>query len=158
MVRNVSENPAATLEGLSRFAEREQLEPVETYRVALEAVVEALPRPGSLLHLPDLPTLVIPDLHARREMLLAILKTRLADGQVFELLQQGCINVVCLGDIVHSEKRSHWVINPEGECTSELLDKAMVRSLGAGAMSLSSIMCKMLKIHCGNLSANAMEK
>lgn len=134
MVRNVSENPAATLEGLGRFAAREQLEPVETYRAALEAVVEALPQPGSLLHLPDLPTLVIPDLHARREMLLAILKARLADGQVFELLQQGRINVVCLGDIVHSEKRSHWVINPEGECTPELLDKEMVRSLGAGAM------------------------
>ncbi|HZO71504.1 MAG TPA: metallophosphoesterase [Ktedonobacteraceae bacterium] len=134
-----SENPASTFEALSAFAGRDQLEPPETYREALEAVVEVLPQPGSLLHLPDLPTLIIPDLHARREMLLAVLKMHIAEGslageQVFALLERGHINVVCLGDIVHSEERSHWVINLDGEWTQELLEKEIVRSLGAGAM------------------------
>lgn len=134
-----SENPARTLKALGAFARRDQLEPPETYRRALEAVVEVLPQPGSLQHLPDLPTLIIPDLHARKEMLLAVLKMRIAEGsfagkQVFALLAQGHINVVCLGDIVHSETRSHWVINLDGEWTPELLDKEMVRSLGTGAM------------------------
>ncbi|GCE22766.1 metallophosphoesterase [Dictyobacter kobayashii] len=136
---NVLNNPASTFEMLSDFARHNQLEPVETYRAALEAIVKVLPPPGSLLHLPDLPTLIIPDLHARREMLLAIFQTPLMEGpfagrQVFELLQQGLINVVCVGDIVHSEERSNWVINLDGEWTPELLDKEMVRSLGAGAM------------------------
>ncbi|BCL78648.1 metallophosphoesterase [Ktedonobacteria bacterium brp13] len=139
IMQNVLDNPANTLETFSVFAEHDQLESVETYRAALKAIVEVLPQPGGLLYLPDLPTLIIPDLHARREMLLAILKTHIMEGssagkQVFELLQQGHINVVCLGDIVHSEERSHWVINLDGECTPELLDKEMVRSLGAGAM------------------------
>ena len=62
MTQNVSENPARTLEELSNFARRDQLESVETYRAALEAVVEVLPQPGSLLHLPDLPTLIVPEL------------------------------------------------------------------------------------------------
>jgi hypothetical protein len=35
---------------------------------------------------------------------------------------------------MHSEDRSNWVINRDGECSPELLDKEMVRSLGAGAM------------------------
>ncbi len=138
-MRNIPDNPASTLETLCTFAIRDQLEPVETYRTALAGVVEALPQPGSLVHLPDLPTVIIPDLHARRGMLLAILKTHIVEGpyagkQIFELLQQGRMNVVCLGDIVHSEERSHWVINLDGEWTPELLDQEMIRSLGAGTM------------------------
>lgn len=134
-----SENPASTLEALSNFARHDQLEALETYQTALAGAVEVLSKSGRLLYLADLPTVIIPDLHARRELLLAVLKTQLAEGscagrQIFELLRQGRVNVVCVGDIMHSEDRSHWVINLDGEWTSELLDKEMVRSLGAGAM------------------------
>jgi Calcineurin-like phosphoesterase len=139
IIQHPSENPASTLEALSAFARRDQLEPPRTYRRAIEEVVEVLSRQGSLPHLHDLPTIIIPDLHARRTMLTDILRAQIvggpsASGQVFELLQQGRINVVCVGDIVHSEERSNWVINLDGDWTSELLDKEMVRSLGAGAM------------------------
>ena len=138
-ILNPSENPARTLEALRAFANRDQLELPETYRAALEATVDVLSKSGSLLHLPDLPTIIIPDLHARRGMLMDILSARLVEGpspekQIFELLQQGHINVVCVGDIVHSEERSNWVINLDGEWTSELLDKEMICSLGMGAM------------------------
>lgn len=134
-----SENPARTLEALSDFARRDQLEPVETYRAALADALEVLSESGRLLYLADLPTVIIPDLHARRELLLAVLNVPLLEGslagrQIFELLQRGDINVICVGDIMHSEDRSHWVINPDGAWTAELLDKEMVRSLGMGAM------------------------
>ena len=138
-MQNVADNPAKNLEALGEFARRDQLEPPETYRVALAAVIDVLSSQGSLVYLQDVPTIVIPDLHARREMLIAILSTQLAEGpfsgmQIFELLRQGHINVVCVGDIVHSEDRTHWVINLDGEWTPDLLDKEMVRSLGMGAM------------------------
>jgi len=128
---NPSEHPARTLETLHAFANRDQLELPETYLAALKATVNVLSKSGSLLHLSDL--------HARRGMLMDILSAQLVEGpfpekQVFELLQQGRINVVCVGDIVHSEERSNWVINLDGEWTPELLDKEMIRSLGAGAM------------------------
>ncbi len=132
-------NPAHNLAALHAFARRDQLEDLERYRAALRAVLAILSRSDGLIHLLDLPTIIIPDLHARREMLSAILGAQLADGpyageQVFHLLQRRLINVVCVGDIVHSETRSDWVINNDGEWTQELLDKEMVRSLGAGAM------------------------
>lgn len=139
IIQNPSENPASTLEALNAFAKREQLELPGTYRTAIEAVVNVLSQQGSLIRLHDLPTIIIPDLHARRTMFMDILHAQIVEGssagrQVFDLLQQGRINVVCVGDIVHSEDRSNWVINLDGEWTPELLDKEMVRSLGAGAM------------------------
>lgn len=133
------ENPAQSFDRLSAFAAREELESPEIYRNALEAASEVLTRQGGLVHLPDAPTIVIPDLHARREMLIAILDAQIAEGhlagrQVFELLQERRINVICVGDIVHSEDRDKWVINQDGEWTLELLNKEMVRSLGAAMM------------------------
>lgn len=132
-------NPARSLATLADFAAHDQLESVDTYRTTLEAVTALLAEQGGLLHLSDLPTLVLPDLHARRSFLVAVLAMRIIDGplagqQVFDLLQQGLINIICVGDIVHSEERSYWVVNLDGEWTPDLLDKEMVRSLGAGLM------------------------
>ncbi len=137
--QNVAENPASSLEALSDFARRDQLELPGTYQAAIEAVVDVLSQQGTLPRLPDLPTIIIPDLHARRTMLIDILNAQVGESsstgeKVFELLQRGRINVVCVGDIVHSEEASNWVINHDGEWTAELLDKEMVRSLGMGAM------------------------
>lgn len=136
---NISDNMARTLETLSDFARRDQLESPESYRAPLAAVVEVLSQQGYIPSLPDLPTIIIPDLHARREMLIAILSAQIVGGpltskRVFDLLQEGRMNVICVGDIVHSEERSNWVINLDGDWTPELLDKEMVRSLGAAAM------------------------
>jgi hypothetical protein len=133
------ENPARTLEALAEFARRDQLEDVETYSAALEAVLAVFALEDGLIQLPDLPTIIIPDLHARRSLLVDTLSAQVNQGsfageQVFDLLQRGLINMVCVGDIMHSETRSDWVINNDGEWTQELLDKEMVRSLGAATM------------------------
>lgn len=132
-------NPAQNLAALRAFARRGQLEEPARYRSVLHTALAVLTQSDGLVHLPDLPTVIIPDLHARREMLSAILGVHLADGpyagaQVIDLLQRELINVVCVGDIVHSEMRSDWVINNDGQWSQELLDKEMVRSLGAGMM------------------------
>ncbi|MGH2510393.1 MAG: hypothetical protein ACRDHZ_23705, partial [Ktedonobacteraceae bacterium] len=139
VAQNTHENPAYSLAALGEFATREQLEDPDLYYAALHAVLAILSTQDGLVQLQDLPTIIIPDIHARRALLLAVLSTQLTNGpytgrQVFDLLQQGLLNIVCVGDIVHSEKRSDWVINLDGEWTAELLDKEMVRSLGAGTM------------------------
>lgn len=133
------ENPAQSLATLCAFATREQLEDPALYLTAINAALAILSTQDGLIQLPDLPTIILPDLHARRALLIAVLQAQLTDGpyagrQVFELLQQGLLNVMCIGDIVHSEERAAWVINLDGDWTTELLDKEMVRSLGMGAM------------------------
>ncbi|GCE14987.1 metallophosphoesterase [Tengunoibacter tsumagoiensis] len=157
-------NPAVSLDALSAFAKHDQLELPTTYLAALDAVSNVLPQRGSLLELQDLPTIIIPDLHARREMLVTILGTRFSEGplsgySIFELLQQGRLQVVCVGDIVHSEKRDHWVVNLDGEWTPELLEREMTYSLGMGAMIMYLKICYPQHFHClrGNHDDMAME-
>lgn len=137
--QNMHENPARTLATFSEFAQREQLEDLETYYAALNDALAHFSTQDGIARLVDLPTIILPDLHARRALLVDVLGTQLSGGpyagrQVFELLQQGLLNVVCVGDIVHSEERVHWVTNDDGAWSAELLDREMVRSLGAGAM------------------------
>jgi hypothetical protein len=107
-----SANPASSLGALSAFARRDQLETPETYLSALKDAIEVLPLQGVLLHLQDIPIIIVPDIHARREMLITLLRAQFIEGsfagqRVFDLLEQGCMNVVCVGGIVHSEERSH---------------------------------------------------
>ena len=61
--------------------------------------------PGGLVLLPDLPTLLLPDIHARPDYLEAALSWTppWMDAPVARLLEQGRVNLVCLGDILHSE-------------------------------------------------------
>lgn len=147
------ENPAHSLNALREFANRDQLEEVETYTNALDDALAILSQGDGFIQLAVLPTIVIPDLHARRPMLTAILGFCLNEGShaekpIFDLLQQGLINVVCVGDIVHSEERSDWVINNDGEWTEELLEREMVRSLGAGFMIMSLKIAYPKHFHC----------
>jgi len=64
-------------------------------------------RPGLVQLRQDLPTVVIPDLHGRRDYLDAVLKTRdPATHRTYrELLRRGKVQVVCLGDVMHTEVR-----------------------------------------------------
>ena len=152
-VQSIQDSPAKTLQALTEFATRAQLETPETYLSTLDSTLEILVKAGGLVELPDVPTIILPDLHARRGLLIDVLKTRIeegsvAGGQVFELLQQGSVNVVCVGDIVHSETRSDWVTNLDGEWTPELLEKEMVRSLGAAAMIMYLKIQYPANFHC----------
>ena len=76
-------------------------------------------KPGSLLdfHEDTLPLLVVPDFHARPYFLLNILEHQIFDDSsqggaatVFEALEQGRIRLLCVGDILHTERgtRERW--------------------------------------------------
>jgi hypothetical protein len=65
-------------------------------------------KPGGLLFLePGLPTIVVPDLHARMDFFLAVLGYEAREGRrTLDLLEDGQLQVVCLGDGVHAEARA----------------------------------------------------
>lgn len=130
-----------SLESFETFAEKKELEPKESYEESLDRAIEALKDTEGIVELKnqDVPTIVISDLHARRDFLANVLSQKDRDGKtVLELLKAGKINVICLGDGMHSEDSKNWNVfdpNPEkGEGHMELnpkkLEKEMVASLG----------------------------
>lgn len=99
-------------------------------------------RPGGLVFLdPRLPTIVVPDLHARMDFFLSVLGYQGAEGvPVLELLRAGQVQVVCLGDGVHAEGRAarRWRSALEefqdGYRNHESMDDEMRESLGVMGM------------------------
>jgi hypothetical protein len=88
---------------------------LSTIRAALEVMREepeqrrphdSADRPGGLVRLEELPTVVVPDLHARREFFLRVLALPLAGGPLLELLSRGEAQLICVGDGVHAEGRA----------------------------------------------------
>jgi hypothetical protein len=84
--------------------------PVKRYRSALEGAIQQLCRQpgGGLIRLrSDLRTLVIPDLHARKDYLVRVLRHRdpKTGTRYSTLLARGQLQVVVLGDAMHSESR-----------------------------------------------------
>jgi len=65
-------------------------------------------RPGGLVLLdPGLSTIVVPDLHARMDFFLGVLGYQAEEGsRTLDLLEEGRLQVVCLGDGVHAEGRA----------------------------------------------------
>lgn len=65
-------------------------------------------KPGGILYLDnELPVILVPDLHARRDFFLALMKFEYSYGQnVAEGLLSNDIQVVCVGDGVHAEIRA----------------------------------------------------
>jgi hypothetical protein len=71
-------------------------------------------RPGGLLVLPELPTVLVPDLHARPFFLAKVFGWRPpgAAGTLASLLESGRASLLCLGDLFHSEwggARNRWI-------------------------------------------------
>lgn len=90
----------------------------ETLAAALETAIAVLERespsirapgsdglPGGLVRMPDLPTLIVPDLHARTWLLHAVLASTMPGGgeTIAGLLGRGGMNLLCLGDVPHAE-------------------------------------------------------
>jgi hypothetical protein len=95
-----------SLAGLRKMAADDAVHKPAYY---LQAAAKARPiflKQGGLVQIPgDVPTLILPDLHAQRGYLTAALSQRV-DGKVaFDLLKAGKLNVLCLGDAMHSEQR-----------------------------------------------------
>ncbi len=98
-------------------------------------------RPGGLVQLARLPTVVVPDIHARMDFLLSVLGWEVEEGcRVIELLQAGRMQVVCLGDGVHAEGRAsrRWRAAlkefQDGYQSHESMDEEMRESLGVMGM------------------------
>ena len=104
-------------------------------------------RPGGLLLLPERPTVLVPDLHARAGLLAAVFAWK-APGQsrpLAELLAAGEASLVCLGDVFHSEAagaRERWAIAyleyVSGWATSASMDEEMGLSLSAASIVLAA--------------------
>ncbi|MBN1525175.1 MAG: metallophosphoesterase [Spirochaetales bacterium] len=59
---------------------------------------------GIIFLIKNIPTIVVPDLHARMDFFLSImLSTKFGYGTTLELLAAGKIQIVCVGDAFHSE-------------------------------------------------------
>jgi hypothetical protein len=103
-------------------------------------------RPGGLVLLdPGLPTVVVPDLHARRELFLGVLGYEAEEGApVIELLREGRLQVVCLGDGFHAEGRAarRWQAAlaefHAGYASHQAMDEEMRESLGVMAMVMET--------------------
>ncbi len=83
---------------------------VETLRAEPEAVRphDGEGRPGGLVLLDrGLPTIIVPDLHARMDFFLSVLACEAEPGRIArELLEEGRLQIVCVGDGVHAEGRA----------------------------------------------------
>ncbi|MGI6103315.1 MAG: hypothetical protein ACOYBJ_01700 [Patescibacteria group bacterium] len=96
-------------ESLRRFAQKAELETKASYEASLEKAIATLEGTPGIAKLEDLPTLIIPDLHGRREFLAEALTLGKQNGRsVLERLQSGELNVVCLGDGMHTEEARNW--------------------------------------------------
>jgi hypothetical protein len=95
-------------------------------------------RPGGLLQLdPGIPTILVPDIHGRRELLLRVLGYAAQPGmRTMEALALGRIQVLCLGDGMHAEARAadrwHAALGEfqEDYRRHESMDEEMRESLG----------------------------
>lgn len=60
--------------------------------------------PGGIVNLlTGVPTIIVPDLHARREFIGALIETGNGEGSFFELMREERLQVVCVGDGFHRE-------------------------------------------------------
>ncbi len=64
--------------------------------------------PGGIVLLsPDIPTIIVPDLHARMDFFISTMRFKLPDSDsVIALLNRGAVQVVCVGDGFHAEGRA----------------------------------------------------
>ncbi len=100
--------------------------------------------PGSLLDFQDstLPVIIVPDLHARPQFLLNILSYSINGSEVFDLLCQNKIRIICVGDALHSEKstRLRWAA-AETEMKQEIFTgPAMLGEMKDGLALLCGVM------------------
>lgn len=65
---------------------------------------------GLILLRENLPTLIVPDLHGRKDYLPDLMHYTYGKERVFDLLKQGKVQIVCVGDGMHGERRaaSRW--------------------------------------------------
>lgn len=102
--------------------------------------------PGSLIDFQNsgLMTVVVPDLHARPYFLWNILNYKIEqlDCTVFEALEQEKVNVVCVGDALHSEKmtRTRWIFAEKEMDEGNVMGPSMTEEMTEGLAVVCGIM------------------
>ncbi|MBT9587393.1 FHA domain-containing protein [bacterium] len=95
------------LSDLSALASKQQLENKESYLESLSGAQAQLNKEKGIVDLPKgIPSLVLSDIHARRDFIMKALEHEIDGVKVFDLLKQGKINLVCVGDGMHGEGRA----------------------------------------------------
>jgi hypothetical protein len=152
----LSEREEPSLEGrLFHIASRESPPGVQPYLRTLKGVTDVLineaeevrPRdhvglPGGILELrKDLPTVIVPDLHARMDFFLSMLCfSPPEDASILQKLAADEIQVICVGDGFHAEGRAaaRWEKAYEEYRTNfrrhRSMDEEMTESLGVMEM------------------------
>lgn len=88
----------------------------------------------------DIPTIIIPDLHGRRDFVMDFLEWDFGMGPLLECLYQGTAQVVCVGDGFHTERRGaqRWQLAFQefalGFKRHKHMDREMADSMGVMAM------------------------
>lgn len=131
---------------------RENLPDTDGFGALVEAAVTAMEqtdscvrprdttgRAGGLLYLTEsIPTILVPDLHARRDFFFNMLQHRFSgETTVLEGLGKGTVRVVCVGDAFHSEQRCRfrWITAYEEYRTGNLDGPSLTAEI-ADSMSL----------------------
>ncbi|MBT9583946.1 metallophosphoesterase [bacterium] len=128
--------PEPSLAQLRLRAASLKLEKAESYLKSAAASRKIFNQQGGAVELPaQLSTVILPDLHAQRDYLLAALEMPLQGSTVLALLQQGRVNLLCLGDGMHAEQRAQgrWLQAEQDflqGVPSPALQAEMVESLG----------------------------
>lgn len=108
--------------------------------------VDARDLPGGIVRLdPDLPTIIVPDLHARTGFFLSLMESPLPGGAtVSNALAAGELQMLCLGDGFHAESRaidrwrSAYDEFIDGYTDSPAMDREMAESMGLMEMVMLS--------------------
>ncbi len=125
---------------LQKAAASPVLEREEVYEASMAGAEAALSHETGIVDLPrGVPTLVLSDLHARRDFLVKAMEHKVDGSSVFDLMKAGKINVVCIGDGMHAEGRARdrWMIAEQDAMVgrhSAALDQEMVEGLGTMKM------------------------
>lgn len=100
------------LADLALLAGKQELETKQSYLESMAGAQAQLNKESGIVDLPKgVPTMVLSDLHARRDFLMKALEHEVDGVKVFDLLKQGKMNLVCVGDGMHAEGRAanRWV-------------------------------------------------
>lgn len=86
-------------------------------------------------------TIVVPDLHARKELIYNLLNYKIDDKSVFELLCQNKVKIIFLGDILHSEgnQKQRWLFAYEEYEKGNSLSNAMTEEMIDGLSTLLQV-------------------
>ncbi len=129
-----------TLAGLKEFAQKDTLESKSSLLGSIQSARAEQSKDAGIVDLPKgVPTMVIPDIHAQRDYLTRALEHKVDGRPVLELLQEGKMNLLCLGDGMHGEGRAanRWLQAEQdflkGQPSKAMHDE-MVESMGTMKM------------------------